>query len=872
MYRTQNHPETIMSMDNNTDNKEYWQNIWKKEGLFQVEDSETDPTYILGMMPHTSGEVHMGHVRNHTIADAYARYRRMRNDRVLHPIGWDSFGLQVENDAKNHNVDPSFWNDQCIRKMRNQMQDMAFSFDWERELSTSDSDFYRWSQWLFKRLYEADIAERSHKQINWCPEDETALADEQVNDNKCYQCGTTVEKRPQTQWFLKTTEFAEDLLNGLETLPEWPDNIKQRQRKWIGRREGVKINFRTDHNEPIEVFTKRIDRLFGATFLAISPQHSLTHNLEEKDPEIRDFIDSLSPDREEKFEAYKTDITAEHPCTGEELPVYVADYVLDDLGTGAVMGTPGHDVNDHQFADANNIDIRTVIKPENPNGEIPYTGEGILQDSGKFTGLNSGDAQEKMLSELDFASQHTDYRLRDWCVSRQRYWGTPIPVVYCDDCGEVLVPDEELPLKLPNNKSVDENPLLNDEYIQTNCPQCGKNAQRETDTLDSFFDSAWYFLRFLALENESPFDSNQVSDWLPVDHYVVSEENAVGHLLYVRFIANALADIGLIDHREPIRNLVSHGLVLNNGTKMSRSEDNTISLGEYGVDTTRLFILGAVKPESDFDWSNHRRDASYTLQNEMRRLVTEELDELRTGDRRKIDEYISNEIDYTVQKVTNYYNSMEFYEIVKEIQSLYSTLSQYEEYTTPHDTVFHRGLKDLVLMMAPITPYLGEELWNTLGDGLVSGFDQWPDSTQKMDDYEKEQQIVEAIRSDIRDISASVNRESWEIIEIVVAPKWKYEALEIACNEDGNVYDTIIDKFDGHSSDKNIEDYAKYLAENSHDLEKELPPEREREVLERASWLIEKEFDAEVKILSPENASNKLCERARPAKAAISVK
>ncbi|ESS09753.1 MAG: leucyl-tRNA synthetase [uncultured archaeon A07HN63] len=850
----------------------YWQQIWETNNLFTVDDDAADPTYILGMFPFTSGDLHMGHVRNYTIADAYARYRRLQGEEVLQPMGWDAFGLPTENESVANDVDPEFWTEQCIDQMRDSMEKLGFSYDWDRELRTSDPEYYRWTQWLFKRLYEHGLAERAQRRVKWCPEDETALADEQVDDGACWRCGTEVETRELDQWFFELTAYADELLDGLDDLQQWPESVKQRQRNWIGRREGVTVTFETDTGDEIDVFTKRLDRLYGTTYLALAPDHPMSRRLAESDPDIAEFVSTVDRTEGDEFDGMRTGVTAIHPATGAELPVYIGAYVVDDLGTGAVMGTPAHDENDHAFATAHDIEHRVVIEPEEDSTEIPYTGEGELIEGGEYTGVATAEAREQLLADLDAATQHTDYRVRDWCISRQRYWGTPIPVVHCEDCGEVLVPDEELPVELPDfTPETGTSLAAHDEFVETTCPECGRDARRETDTLDTFVDSAWYYLRFISPdEGDQPFDTERASEWLPIDQYVGGDENAVMHLLYLRFFARALADIGLIDTREPVRELLTHGMVLNDGTKMSKSEGNVISPAEYGVATTRLFILGAVTPESDFDWSNHRRTASYTLQKELQRLATEGLDDVQSGERRQVDEHVAERVDSAIRTTTDHYESLDFYDVVRELRSLYSTLSEYEEYTTPHENVFRRGIGALVRMLAPITPYLSEELWSRLGDGLLAEGDRWPEPRREGETDERGQRLVESTREDIRDIHDSVGGIDPDRIRIVVAPAWKYAALETALDAERNIYDTVMDEHGDRQGDE-VADYARHLAENRYDLGEELPQAREQQVLERASWLIEKELDAEVTVEAASDAEPALAERARPGKPAISI-
>jgi leucyl-tRNA synthetase (EC 6.1.1.4) len=564
---------------NPRDIEQKWQRLWEELGVFKAEEGE-NKVYVLEMFPYPSGRIHMGHVRNYTIGDALARFLRMKGKRVLHPMGWDAFGLPAENAALKHGVHPAQWTKENINYMKQQLKSMGFSYDWDREIATCDPEYYRWNQWIFLKLYEKGLVYRKDAEVNWCPNDETVLANEQVIEGKCWRCGTPVVRRNVPSWYIKITDYAERLLEDLKLLEgKWPERVILQQRNWIGRSEGAVIKFYVDEL-PIEVFTTRPDTVFGATFLVLAPEHPLTLTLAKMGGrlrEVEEFVNKMkhmsSRERgtQEEKEGIFLGVYAKNPANGELIPIWTANYVLYEYGTGAIMCVPAHDQRDYEFAQKYNLPIRVVVKPKDselPEGKA-YKDTGILINSGPFDGMDSERAKVEItqwLKEKGLAEFKITYRLRDWNISRQRYWGTPIPIIYCPSCGTVPVPEDQLPVLLPEKVEITGhgNPLEKvEDWVNTTCPKCGGPAKRETDTMDTFFDSSWYFLRYCDPKNDKlPFDPKKVESWMPVDYYIGGIEHAVLHLLYARFFQKFLFDLRLVKDPEPFERLITQGMVL----------------------------------------------------------------------------------------------------------------------------------------------------------------------------------------------------------------------------------------------------------------------------------------------------------------------
>ncbi|MFA9516824.1 leucine--tRNA ligase [Halopenitus sp. H-Gu1] len=919
-----------------------WQDAWDETDAYRTPDDVEDPTYVLGMYPYPSGKLHMGHVRNYTITDAYARYRRLRGDDVLHPMGWDAFGLPAENAAKERDTNPRDWTFDCIDTMKTQMRSMGFGYDWEREITTCTPEYYEWNQWLFRRFHEEGLAERRDAEVNWCPECETVLADEQVEGEEelCWRCDTPVEQRELEQWFLKITEYADELVDGIDDLEGWPDSVRQMQRNWIGRQYGTRLPFTITGTEgesgeadetgdeagdghdygTVEAFTTRADTVFGATFFALAPDHPIAEELAETDEAVHEFIHHEADPEGDEPNGVRTDLVATNPVTGEAIPVFVADFVLSDVGTGALMGVPAHDDRDHLFASKMDIPIKPVIAPEpdDSEGAEPeppdvsegaFTDDGVLVNSGEYSGLDSETARERITADTDGAEEATQYRLRDWGISRQRYWGTPIPVVHCEECGPVLVPEADLPVELPEFINTTGNPLdAADEWKETTCPECGAPATRETDTMDTFVDSSWYFLRYISPDlTEAPFDLERANDWMPVDQYVGGIEHAVMHLLYSRFVTKVLADTEGLAHREPFTNLLAQGMVQLEGEKMSKSKGNVVSpqriVEEYGADTARLFMMQAAQPERDFDWSEEGVRSTYRFLTRLKTLVEEDADSLTQADPEEADTdasaeeypiagYVADEIDATIAVATEEYDDLTFNTALRETQGLVGTLRSYTEYVDdPDPAVLERGLSVVIRLLAPVTPHLTEELYATLRDvdpeavaadsdadvesiveaGVVVGAD-WPTADVDRETAEKRRQLVENTREDVRQIIDVAGIEDPEAIEVVVAPDWKYDALSIAIDSEAdNLIGELMAEPHIREQGDAAASYGQDLQADREALSMTLRGDAEFDALRSAAWLIEREFDAPVRVVRAQDAADDVARQAEPGRPAINI-
>jgi leucyl-tRNA synthetase len=632
--------------------------LWKSERLFEVTDpaKAERPFYCLNMFPYPSGDLHVGHGRNYILGDVVTRLKTMQGHQVLSPMGWDAFGLPAENAAIANRIHPSVWTKRNIARMKEQLLSWGLVYDWNREIASCDPSYYRWTQWIFLQLYKRGLAYRSKSAVNWCPVDQTVLANEQVVDGRCERCGSEVVMRELEQWFLRITQYAEPLLRDLETLPHWPEKVRVMQANWIGRSEGATVRFEIPGGDPIEIFTTRPDTLYGATFLVLAAEHPLVWKLSEKGalpPAVAAFVERVRRHRVENRFAVETDkegyaagIEAIHPLTGKKIPVWVANYVLMGYGTGAIMAVPAHDQRDFEFATKYGLPIVEVIRPENGpgfDGTAAYEGEGRMVHSARHDGLGSEEGKRAVVAELaetKAGEARVHYRLRDWLISRQRYWGAPIPMVVCPKCGMQPVPESELPVLLPDQvefKPTGESPLLSNEtFLETSCPKCGGKARRETDTMDTFVDSSWYFLRFLNPKlDTAPFDSAAVNRWLPVNQYIGGVEHAILHLLYSRFIVKVFRDMGLVSFGEPFERLFTQGMITKDGHKMSKSKGNTVApddlIERYGADTVRLYTLFIGPPEKDAEWNDRGVEGAYRFLTRYWKLVEDHAERQRVA-------------------------------------------------------------------------------------------------------------------------------------------------------------------------------------------------------------------------------------------------
>jgi leucyl-tRNA synthetase len=774
------------------------QTWWQQHQTFRAtEDTSKEKFYCLSMFPYPSGQLHMGHVRNYTIGDVISRYQRMLGKNVLQPMGWDAFGLPAENAALKHQVPPAEWTYKNIDYMRAQLQRLGLAYDWDREIATCKPDYYRWEQWLFVRLFKKGLVYNKTAAVNWDPVDQTVLANEQVIDGRGWRSGALVERREIPQWFMKITDYAEDLRNDLQQLSGWPDQVKTMQANWIGRSEGVQITFAVaDSDEDLAVYTTRPDTLMGVSYLAIAAEHPLALRMAETNVQLQQFIEECkkTDTTEAAMETAEkkgmaTGISVIHPVSGERIPVWVANFVLMGYGTGAVMSVPAHDQRDFEFAQKYDLPIRQVIAPTD-DSEIDlqqnaFTEKGRLVNSSQFTGLTSAEAFDAIADELtkqNKGERQVNYRLRDWGVSRQRYWGTPIPIIYCDHCGAVPVPETDLPVLLPEDVVVDGSgsPIKSmPEFYQCDCPECGKPARRETDTFDTFFESSWYYARFTSADNHEAMLDQRADYWLPVDQYIGGIEHAVLHLLYARFFHKLLRDEGLVSGDEPFKNLLTQGMVLKDGAKMSKSKGNTVDpqalIDEYGADTARLFMMFAAPPEMSLEWSDNAVEGANRFLKRLWRSVHEhtekggvkdknltDLSEAATDLRRLAHQTLTKVGDDLGRRHT-------FNTAIAAVMELMNGLSKFTEQDTQARAVRQEVLELVVLMLAPITPHICHALWSQLGYDKAVIDAQWPEvdaEALKQDKTELMIQVNGKLRSKLM---VDVNAQQADIEPLAIA-------------------------------------------------------------------------------------------------------
>lgn len=760
-----------------------WRKIWDEKKTFKVfADSGKPKYYVLEMFPYPSGKIHMGHVRNYTIADVIARFKMMQGFNVLHPMGYDAFGQPAENAAIKNQTDPSQWTYRCIAQMRDELKMMGFSYDWDRELATCDAEYYKWNQWIFLKMMEKGLAYKKASPVNWCSSCQTTLANEEVINGACWRCKTEVVQKDLDQWYLKITHYNETLLADLQKLDHWPSRVKAMQENWIGKSFGVEIYFKIKKTgDRLPVFTTRPDTIFGATYVVLAPEHPLVAELVKgttAEKAVTEFIEKTrnisKSDRVtgDKKEGVFTGQYAINPVNGEEIPIWIGDYVLMDYGTGAIMAVPTHDQRDFLFAKEHKLPLRIVIEdPDNSEGktedmQAAYEGAGVLVNSKQFDGAGNQDAKAKIAEwmEHNAMGKVTIYwRLRDWLISRQRYWGTPIPIIYCTKCGAVPVPETDLPVTLPKNVKITGeggSPLLQvKEFVNVKCPKCHGDARRETDTMATFFDSSWYFLRFCSPKNaEQIFDAKEAAYWMPVDQYIGGIEHAILHLLYSRFFTKFLKDIGLVSVSEPFDRLLTQGMVLKDGEVMSKSRGNTVDpdsvISKYGADTLRLFILFAAPPEDQLEWNDSAIDGAWKFLARVWNLV--DMKFKPAGEIASIldsqDKELERDRNAAIKKITeDLSDGFKFNVAISQLMILTNRLEKYVAKTDNKQALFNKALKTLVMLLAPFTPHVCEEMWEMMGASQVSVMKaSWPtfdEAALKLDSVTMVVQINGKIRS-----------------------------------------------------------------------------------------------------------------------------
>lgn len=788
-----------------------WQKYWEENKTFKVEmDKDKPKSYVLEMFPYPSGNLHMGHVRNYSIGDVIARFRTMKGFNVLHPMGWDSFGMPAENAAIKHNIPPKKWTLENIANMTRQLKALGLSYDWDREVTTCKEDYYKWTQWFFELFYKRGLAVKKESAVNWCDTCNTVLANEQVIDGKCWRCDHEVVKKDLSQWFFKITDYADELLKDLDLLPGWPERVKTMQHNWIGRSEGLEFSFEIPAlNDTVAVYTTRPDTAYGVTFMALAAEHPLIKKICENNPkadEINAFCERVRnqseierTSSESEKEGVFTGVYCINPFTGRKVEIWVTNYVLYDYGTGAVMGVPTGDQRDWMFADKYGIEKIVTICPVGKELKLEEMTcayeekEGMLVNSGEFTGMEMHKAMSAIMDKAEaegFGKRRVNYRLRDWLISRQRYWGAPIPIIYCPHCGEVLVPEDQLPVRLPEDVSFTagaKSPLAtSEEFLHCKCPKCGADATRETDTMDTFLCSSWYYLRYTDAHNDKmPFDKELNNYWGPVDQYIGGIEHAILHLLYSRFFVKVLRDAGLVDYDEPFSNLLTQGMVIKDGAKMSKSLGNVVSpeeiLSKYGADTARLFILFAAPPERELEWSDQGVEGSFRFLNRIWRIVqafeavlAQRVTEYDHSNLNEADKDLRRVLHSSIKKVTNDIETrFNFNTAISTMMELVNALYAYKEAAKePNAGLIYEAISDIIKMMSPFVPHITEELWRGAIDANSSVHEQsWPECDEealKVDNVEIVLQVNGKVRGRLT-VPAEATKEELEKIAMADA-------------------------------------------------------------------------------------------------------
>ncbi len=769
-----------------TEVEKKWQKVWEEQGVFKTEeDPSKEKFYCLEMFPYPSGKLHMGHVRNYSIGDVVARFKKMDGYNVLHPMGFDSFGLPAENAAIEHGIHPSKWTWENIHDMEEQLRELGLSYDWDRECCTCSEEYYRWMQWIFIQFYKRGLAYKKENPVNWCPSCQTVLANEQVVDGACERCHTPVVKKNLSQWYLKITDYADRLLENIDNgaLDGWPEKVRLMQKNWIGRSYGCEVDFKVkDSDEVLTVFTTRVDTIYGTTFMVLAPEYpTVLENVKgtEYEQPVLDYIDRVN----HMNEIERTSTTAEktgvfigkyaiNPFTHKEMPIFISDYVLMGYGTGAVMGVPAHDQRDFEFATKFGLEITPVVDPGDPEVDVndlkqACAASGTMINSGEITGMNSNDAIPYMIEKAEregLGHRKVNYKLRDWLISRQRYWGTPIPMIYCETCGWVPEKEENLPVLLPTDVKFTgkgESPIATSPtFRKCTCPKCGGPAEREVDTMDTFLDSSWYFLRYCDPRNaEKPFEKEKVDYWMQVDQYIGGVEHAILHLMYSRFFTMVLHDMGMVGVEEPFANLLTQGMVNKDGRKMSKSIGNVVTpreiIDKYGADTARLFILFAAPPEKELDWSDAGVEGSFRFLTRVYRLIYELKSRgLKDGEvvvKTPEDRALNYKLNFAIKKVREDVGGrFMFNTAISSIMELVNEIYKYKDQKDINEPLLRKASRELIVILSPFVPHIAEEMWEHVGGEGLCCLQSWPAFDEKslvLDEIE----IVVQINGKVRD-------------------------------------------------------------------------------------------------------------------------
>ncbi len=881
-----------------------WQEKWEKSGIFKAREGGKKPYYVLEMYPYPSSSgLHMGHIRNYAMGDCIARYKRMHGFNVLYPMGYDAFGLPAENAAIKHKTHPKKYTEEAIEGIKRNQKALGLSYDWTREIATCYPEYYKWNQWFFLKMFQKGLAYKKKAPVNWCLKCETVLANEQVDDGKCWRCGSEVVIKDLEQWFLDITKYGDRLLKGLGKI-FWPENVKKMQENWIGKSHGIDVTFKVKGRDfVLETFTTTVDTIYGVTFIVISPEHPLLDKL--VTPENRESVNNYIRETRKKSDLERTENKVKtgvftgsyaiNPLDGSESPIWVADYVLMSYGTGVVMGVPAHDQRDLDFAEMFNFKIIQVLE-SNGMGFVyddvdKFNVKGKLVNSGRFNSMPILEARERISDELEkikMGKRTIKFKLRDWLISRQRYWGTPIPIVYCDKCGIVPVPEKDLPVRLPTDVKFTGhgNPLAKSEkFIGTRCPKCRGKGRRETDTMDTFVDSSWYFLRFCSPnEKKSAFDRSAVKYWMPVDQYIGGVEHAVMHLMYARFFTMVLHDMGMLDFDEPFQRLFNQGIVYKDGHKMSKSFGNVVTQEEisktYGIDTARLFLLFVASPESQLEWSDKGVQGAYRFLNRAFKLVDMNRDRISSGRYRAEgvhDRILMTKLSLSIKTISEQIEGFQFNLAVSNIMELVGYLGRYAKGGKVNAKLFGDAVRVMIQLLSPFAPHAAEEMWEKVGGkGLVSA-SRWP-AARKPDNHAVAiEGLISQLDSDIEHVLRLVKKKP-RMMELIVSPEWKYDLFaalrkEIKGTRDaGKILKSLMSEAKFRSHGKDISRMVPGIIRNPDRIpDVMLTQKQEASVIEEIIPSLEKEHGCRVSVRIAEKSSSRKAGQAAPGKPGIEV-